>query len=562
MYPSYYSTGTYQNPRFATYIFKYDPTPNQNINTIPNNNYIRNSLNNRNIIRRDNNVNFYNFNQYSNNFYNNNEVTPLNYKNAVYNIVNNNANREQYYRQRYNTVVNKSRRNNKNNQMPFSWAQKNVYNQYPYINNNIQKNINLNNNNINTIVFNGHASNITNNEQVINYNNYIQGLNEYANQNIIDYYDQYDQYQINNDLNLSFFDTNEDDIKPKNNISSFSIKKPCLVGLNNVGATCYMNATLQCLSNVGELTQFLLDSNRINTMKSNPNYKLTNAYAEVLQNLWSGNSIKDYSPYNFKNIISSMNPLFAGINANDSKDLILFLLETMHNELNFIKTETPNSMPQGGQYNYNVTFKYFFEYFSNNYRSVISGLFYGMFNAMMTCANCKTITNNIQCYNILIFPLEEVRIFKRRNFKMVNILECFEYYEHTEFLYGTNQIYCNRCKSLQNSYNKTKIIIAPNYLILNLNRGRGNIFGIKLIFEEYLDIKQFVFYNQSPYFYELIGVVTHLGQSGMSGHFIAYCKSFVDSQWYKFNDAMVDPCSFSEVTQIGIPYILFYKANK
>ena len=29
-----------------------------------------------------------------------------------------------------------------------------------------------------------------------------------------------------------------------------------------------------------------------------------------------------------------MNPLFKGIQANDSKDLILFLLETMYNELN------------------------------------------------------------------------------------------------------------------------------------------------------------------------------------------------------------------------------------
>ena len=29
-----------------------------------------------------------------------------------------------------------------------------------------------------------------------------------------------------------------------------------------------------------------------------------------------------------------MNPLFKGISANDPKDLILFLLETMHKELN------------------------------------------------------------------------------------------------------------------------------------------------------------------------------------------------------------------------------------
>ena len=32
-----------------------------------------------------------------------------------------------------------------------------------------------------------------------------------------------------------------------------------------------------------------------------------------------------------------MNLLFAGIRANDSKDLVLFLMETIHNELNKAK---------------------------------------------------------------------------------------------------------------------------------------------------------------------------------------------------------------------------------
>ena len=31
---------------------------------------------------------------------------------------------------------------------------------------------------------------------------------------------------------------------------------PILRGLNNIGATCYMNATLQCLSNIKPLTEF------------------------------------------------------------------------------------------------------------------------------------------------------------------------------------------------------------------------------------------------------------------------------------------------------------------
>ena len=285
---------------------------------------------------------------------------------------------------------------------------------------------------------------------------------------------------------------------------------------------------------------------------------LASAYTEVLINLWDENSDKEYSPHEFKNTISKMNPLFAGINANDSKDLILFLLETMHKELNPVKEEIPSNLPKNGQYNYDVVFKSYVEYFGNNYKSVISNLFYGMFDTMMQCAYCNKVSHNIQCYNILIFPLEEVRIFKKRNVNCVTIIECFEYYKKNEFLTGTNQIYCNLCNKLQNGYYSSQILVSPNILVVNLNRGKGNIYDIKINFDEFLDIKQFVYYNQSPYYYELIGVVTHLGESGMGGHFIAYCKSFTDCKWYKFNDAMVDLCSFAEVTQLGTPYILFY----
>ena len=36
------------------------------------------------------------------------------------------------------------------------------------------------------------------------------------------------------------------------------LNEPILVGLNNIGATCYMNATLQCLSNTKKLTEYFL----------------------------------------------------------------------------------------------------------------------------------------------------------------------------------------------------------------------------------------------------------------------------------------------------------------
>ena len=124
---------------------------------------------------------------------------------------------------------------------------------------------------------------------------------------------------------------------------------------------------------------------------------------------------------------------------------------------------------------------------------------------------------------------------------------------------GENQIHCNKCNKMSNSLNISKLLICPNIMVINLNRGKGLQYQIELKFEEYLDIKNFVYYKEiSPSFYELIGIVTHFGPSSMSGHFIAFCKSFVDQQWYKYNDSQVNNSSFEEARTTGVPYILFY----
>ena len=61
--------------------------------------------------------------------------------------------------------------------------------------------------------------------------------------------------------------------------------------------------------------------------------------------------------------------------------------------------------------------------------------------------------------------------------------------------------------------------------------------------------------------YKLIGVVTHLGESGASGHFIAYCKSPIDDKWYNYNDELFFPVNDfkKQVIDYGMPYILFYQ---
>jgi len=100
--------------------------------------------------------------------------------------------------------------------------------------------------------------------------------------------------------------------------------------------------------------------------------------------------------------------------------------------------------------------------------------------------------------------------------------------------------------------------------IVILNRGKNNIYKVKIDFQETIDITQFVLVQNSTQIYNLYGVITHLGESGPNAHFVASCKSPVDNNWYRYNDAMVTPIyDFTkEIYNFGTPYILFYQKAK
>ena len=189
----------------------------------------------------------------------------------------------------------------------------------------------------------------------------------------------------------------------------FLKKIPILVGLNNIGATSYMNATLQCLSNTDELTKYFLNKFKYN---ANDNNKImSNAYYNVIKNLWNRDlNNKSFSPNDFKEKLSKENHIFSGISANDSKDLINFLLERFHNELNNIKKENDNNM----NYQFNINdqldeqkmLNKFINEFKEKYNSIISNLFYGLLETKSQCQKCNQVKYNFQVYRFIIIIIK------------------------------------------------------------------------------------------------------------------------------------------------------------
>ena len=370
-------------------------------------------------------------------------------------------------------------------------------------------------------------------------------------------------------INLNNLELQKKSLEEEKKLFELS-KLPNEIGLQNIGATCYMNATLQSLSNTNLFTEFFLTKYHYNS--NDKNKKMSNEMYKVLINLWSDTKKKgDYPPYDFKKALSEENPLFAGVQANDSKDLINFLIERFHQEMNL---PSPNqiNINNVNQMNEMETLNAFIkEYFSTN-KSIITDCFYGIIETKSTCSGCKLTKYNFQIYSFLEFPLIEVNAYMHQCGKReaivnpdgtnpdIDLYECFDYHQKLDLMTGQNQMFCNICNGNTDTYYGTTIYSLPNYLIINLNRGKGATYKCNVIFPEVLNLLNYVTAKKGITAMKLYAVICHYGPSSMSGHFIAYCRHRINQKWYKYNDSIVTECTQPNEYYNGMPYILFYQA--
>jgi len=553
-------------------------------------------LNNYNFQLRDSNGKSYdrrygiissNNNFQQQNYYNNNNIYNSGFH---YNQNNNNKIFNQNtLKNAGNFVVNANNNFNANN---------NNYNNYSYPNQNNFINMNNNQASNNFNIINSSINLNSNNNNGNIFSNMNQNQNQINNQN-------YNNANLQDPSRVP--DPAQNPGPDKNN----QIYLFPTVGLNNIGSTCYMNATLQCLLHVSELTLYFLReySNDKNSLKeknklvesngeiSNAFYKLVKGVCEDEYNIKKNtnlskqngskkanlhgsvntnscsSSLNDFekletnlnspttvishrsvSPNNFKSVLGRWNSQFQKFEANDSKDLILYLMQTMHEELNYFGGSSSNNFARPNQYDKISTFMYFMNTYNAQNFSIISNIFYGTYENATLCHKCRNLLFNYQKFEFISFGM-----FDYKNI-VFNIYNGFEDNSKPQLLTGENQFYCNTCKKLEDAEITSKIIQPPNKLIINIDYGKNKAFKPSQVkFDEIIDITNYVCFDfGAPIRYKIMGVCTHLGSSGSYGHYIAYCKHRETGQWYNFNDSSVRKCNQSEIYG-GSPYLLLYE---
>lgn len=107
-----------------------------------------------------------------------------------------------------------------------------------------------------------------------------------------------------------------------------------LVGLQNIGNTCYMNAALQALSNTSPLTSYFLDcAATVNVLSTDKKPGISRAYQKLVQEMWSKKTRGYVVPNGILYGIRNVHPMFRGYQQHDTQEFLRCFMDQLHEEL-------------------------------------------------------------------------------------------------------------------------------------------------------------------------------------------------------------------------------------
>ena len=271
------------------------------------------------------------------------------------------------------------------------------------------------------------------------------------------------------------------------------------------------------------------------------------------KNYLSSNNInkKYFNPVdlqNFQKVILDYKPQFNNKESIILKELILFIFQTIHEELNYNGSSNSEFKPQIDLLDKFSIFNNSNMAYNINNLSIISKLFYGTFEKTMKCNSCKTITYQYSKFEFISFPMNNYEN------KIFNIYNGFDDIIKPKII----QENCNNCEKQYDAEYSCKIKELPNKLLIVIDYNGVN--PTKIEFDEIINVSKYVTSNFGMTIkYELFCVCNYVFDSkNKTNNYVAYCKNKENQKWYNFDDSFTFICHNNDI-YLGNPYLFLYE---
>ena len=332
-----------------------------------------------------------------------------------------------------------------------------------------------------------------------------------------------------------------------------------LIGLHNLGNTCYINACIQILSNTYELHDVLHSKSFQKHLKNDDDGVITKEWNDLQNVMWSKNG--KLSPQRFIHFVRAVAQkkgytLFSGFSQNDSCEFVMFFLEIIHKsasrEVSFSINGNPNNDVDKLALQCYKTKK---EIYEKEYSEMLD-LFYGLsFRKIVSMSTKKVHSIKPEMFFLLNLPVLD------NNKELLTLDQCIKTYLMPEELTGENAWYNEETKQKEDVYMVSGFWDIPRVFAVNLSRfsplGQKIKHNIDFPVDNF-DMSPYLSgYSPHKYTYELYGVINHIGNMN-NGHYTSFVKNS-QNEWYHFDDEVIKRVSSNNFLKTPHAYCLFYR---
>lgn len=246
-----------------------------------------------------------------------------------------------------------------------------------------------------------------------------------------------------------------------------------LVGLRNLGNTCYFNSSLQCLSQTPLLTDIFFGSSWRACVGSKDG-EVARSYASTLAELWARGAAAGanaVAPTALRGAIGRRRDMFRGSDQQDAQELLASLLEELHDDLNrsakapaapvppFSRPLLPwdrDADPQRAAMAWAAAIA--------RDSSIVTDCFQGLLRSTVRCAGCGAAEATFEVFWSLAVPIPPSEGSKQ-DVALERALEAFFAEEELE----TARL-CEACGRQEKATRKLDIWRPPQVLVLQLKR--------------------------------------------------------------------------------------------